>query len=152
MVVNCLRGGRRASLMQGGAWMVLPPGGSGRPEPGRGESTDAAQRALQRIWLSLRCLGFVIRSTGWNLVSILSSRSDVLSLISSHMKNVGLKLVIGDMFMTLDKNPNGINYKRSDDVWDETTGKISAKLLYDLFCYLLGYAERLVFAFVEAAK
>lgn len=50
------------------------------------------------------------------MVSILSSRNDVLSLISFLMKNFGLKLEIGDMFMTVDKNLNGINYKRSDGV------------------------------------
>lgn len=49
-------------------------------------------------------------------MSILSS-SDVPSLISFLLKNVGLKLlqnVICDMVMTVDKDPNEINYKKSD--------------------------------------
>ena len=74
--------------------MVLPPAGNRRP--GLGESTDAPQRAF-----GCHCDAWGLLLEAWGeKLSILSSRSDVLSLISFLGKNSGLKLIISDMFMT----------------------------------------------------
>lgn len=85
--------------------MVLPPAGNRRP--GLGESADTAQRAFD-----CHCDSWGLLLEAWGeTLSILSSRSDVLSLISFLGKNAGLKLIIGDMLMTLEKNPNAITKK-----------------------------------------